>query len=601
MENSNSSNYSKVYILCVDDDRTVLNSLRHELFEGLKRIYKIEIADSGEEGLDILNELLEQKFIVPVIISDQLMPGMKGDEFLAQAHAICPTTRKILLTGQATTESVAKVINSCGLYRFIAKPWNKEDLVLTVEQAIKSYFTDLQLANSIKNIQLLNEYATVLGKEVSLMGWINTFIHKVLQDTHTSRALLIIHLDAAQTYYVHGWMNERKEVLIEEVEPFQLDEFYPVQVITETLRESKKYVHNWNTDTHFAEFHSFYCAPFIKEGYTLGCLYLESGEEEYFFEEPVIEFLDSLVNQAVITLENAILYQNLEQKVKERTLTIEQQKKEIEAKNKDITDSIQYARRIQYAILPNQEILSSLFPNFFIFYLPKDIVSGDFYWFTQINNCFYIAAVDCTGHGVPGAFMAVLSHSLLNQIVIEKKIDEPQEVLTILDKSIFQLLQSEIDTIEPNMDNTNNIADGMEIAFCKIDLSNYLLTFSGANRPCWITRNNQLFELKQDKKSIGGLKWCAIDAAFSSKMWKLEKGDRIYLFTDGITDQFGGEKLKRYTRTRFEKWILNHQDCSLQEQGKLLIEEFNDWRRGVEQLDDILVLGFEYTFEYTLS
>jgi serine phosphatase RsbU (regulator of sigma subunit)/FixJ family two-component response regulator len=574
----------------VDDDRTVLNSLRHELFEGLGRNYKIEVADSGEEALDILKELLEQEYTIPVILSDQLMPGMKGDEFLALAHQLSPSSKKILLTGQATADSIANAINKASLYRFIGKPWQKEDLILTVDQAIKSFFTDAQLSNYVENIKLLNEYANALGREVNLFNWIRTFINRIIKDIGATRCLLIIQLDTAQTYYVHGWLDDKQAMQFEELEALQLDELYPQKIITEVLRAKTKYVHNLEADENeeLEQYNPFYCAPLLKDQLALGCFYVESEDEEYVFNPQIIEFLDSIINQAVISLENAILYTHLEQKVRERTQTIELQKKEIEAKNKDITDSIQYAKRIQHAILPNCAALKTIFPESFIFYLPKDIVSGDFYWFTRLDTCFYIAAVDCTGHGVPGAFMAVLGNSLLNQIVLEKKAQEPKDILAALDFHILQLLQKSSNTKE------ENVADGMDLALCKIDIPNQTLIFSGANRPCWIVRENQLLELKQDKQSIGGLRWDSQRADFTSHQWKLQKKDRVYLFTDGFIDQFGGEKQKKYTKKRFEKWIFDNQIYSMQTQAQKLAEEYQNWRKHAEQLDDILVIGLEY-------
>jgi histidine kinase len=584
------ANHSKVFILCVDDDRTVLNSLRHELFEGLQRNYKIEIADSGEEALDILKELLEAECTIPVILSDQLMPGMKGDEFLALAHQLSPSSKKILLTGQATADSIANAINKASLYRFIGKPWQKEDLILTVDQAIKSFFTDAQLSNYIENIKLLNEYANTLGREVNLFSWVRTFINKIIKDVGATRCLLIIHLDETQTYYVHGWLNKDQAIEFEELEALQLEELYPQQVITEVLRAKIKYTHNLEEDKqgYLQEFNPFYCVPLLKDQLLLGCFYIESEVEEYVFNEQITEFLDSIINQAVISLENAILYTNLEQKVRERTQTIEGQKKEIEAKNRDITDSIHYARRIQYAILPNYAALKTAFPECFIFYLPKDIVSGDFYWFTQLDSCFYIAAVDCTGHGVPGAFMAVLAYSLLNQVVLEKKIQEPKDILAALDSHILQLLQKSSNTKE------QNVSDGMDLALCKIDIPNETLIFSGANRPCWIVRENELLELKRDKQSIGGLRWHSERASFTSHQWKLQKKDRIYLFTDGFIDQFGGENQRKYTKKRFEKWILKNQIYPMETQAQKLAEEYQNWIKYAEQLDDILVIGLEY-------
>ncbi|MDQ3048243.1 MAG: tetratricopeptide repeat protein [Bacteroidota bacterium] len=261
---------------------------------------------------------------------------------------------------------------------------------------------------------------------------------------------------------------------------------------------------------------------------------------------------------------------------------LEHNRDEIATKNKEITDSIKYAKRLQTAILPSDEYIRETFPDSFVFYQPKDIVSGDFYWFERWGGKSLFAAVDCTGHGVPGAFMSIVGFNLLNQAVNEHGLNKPNLLLNALNKGITKTLkQTEEDSI---------IKDGMDISLCSIDRETMKLEYSGAYNPLWIIRDHQLTELTADKHPIGVF-WGNELKPFTLKEFDLKKGDRVYLFTDGMADQFGGSKGKKFKYSQMKKLLISLYDYDMEAQKNIIIEEFNTWKGNLEQVDDILIMG----------
>jgi serine phosphatase RsbU (regulator of sigma subunit) len=278
--------------------------------------------------------------------------------------------------------------------------------------------------------------------------------------------------------------------------------------------------------------------------------------------------------------------EELERQVEERTAEVVHQKKIIEEKNKDITDSINYAKRIQEAILPAKEIKYRIFPDSFVFFQPRDIVSGDFYWFSEKNGKKIIAAADCTGHGVPGAFMSMIGNAFLNEIVNEKGINKPSAVLDQLKINIITSLnQSATAETEGN----KKVNDGMDIALCALDEQNGLLEFAGANNPLWLVRNGACIEFKADKQPVG--LHSAESKPFTLHSIPVQKGDTFYVFTDGFADQFGGSKGKKFKYKQMQELILSMQDKKMSEQEKILEQTINNWKGFMEQVDDILVIG----------
>ena len=270
----------------------------------------------------------------------------------------------------------------------------------------------------------------------------------------------------------------------------------------------------------------------------------------------------------------------LEKMVTQRTEEVVQQKAVIELKNRDILDNLLYARRIQEAILPEIKLIYKTLNESFIIYLPKDIVSGDFYSFSQKDGKVIIAAADCTGHGVTGAFMSMIGSSILNQIINQRGITQPSHILNNLNTEITEALKQN--------DSDNN--DGMDIALCTFDLKALHMQYAGANRPLWIFRNGVLSEIKPDKLAIGGFR-LFLDAKFTNHELKLEEGDTIYLFSDGFADQFGGPKGKKLLSKKLREILASIQNLSMQEQEKHLVKTFNEWKGNEIQVDDVLVIG----------
>jgi serine phosphatase RsbU (regulator of sigma subunit) len=259
-----------------------------------------------------------------------------------------------------------------------------------------------------------------------------------------------------------------------------------------------------------------------------------------------------------------------------------EQKQLIETKNKEITDSINYARRIQSAILPPTELIYSTLKDSFILYKPKDVVSGDFYGFFQRENYALIAIADCTGHGVPGAFMSMIGNEQLTKIINEKGITKPSDILNELHSGVRRALKQDHASGETR--------DGMDIALCKFYLNEHKLEYSGAMRPLWLIRNGQLNEIKADKQPIGGLE-ADYRKPFTNHMVDLQEKDCIYMFTDGYADQFGGEKGKKFMLKNFERLLTKINNFPMQNQQLMINEKLEAWKGTHEQVDDILVIG----------
>jgi serine phosphatase RsbU (regulator of sigma subunit) len=257
----------------------------------------------------------------------------------------------------------------------------------------------------------------------------------------------------------------------------------------------------------------------------------------------------------------------------------------IEEKNKNITDSINYAKRIQEAILPDLETKSKIFPESFILLQPRDIVSGDFYWFNERNGKRLIAAVDCTGHGVPGAFMSMIGNAFINEVVNERGITEPGMILSELRHLVIKALKQKGAGGEQG--------DGMDISLLSFSKDNKTADWAGANNPLWLIRNGEIIEYKPDKRPIGFFMGKGLP--FTNHTIEIQKDDVLYVFTDGYADQFGGNKEggKKFKLSRLKTLLLSLQNLSMDEQKKKLEQTITDWQGELEQVDDICVIGIK--------
>jgi serine phosphatase RsbU (regulator of sigma subunit) len=274
----------------------------------------------------------------------------------------------------------------------------------------------------------------------------------------------------------------------------------------------------------------------------------------------------------------------LENELAERTRVVLKQKDEIELQNIEITDSINYAKRIQSSILPDVNKLRETFKDAFIIFHPRDIVSGDFYWFDRIDDeRFVIVCADSTGHGVPGAFMSMIGSTLLQDIVTRKGITRPSEVLTLLDKQIFSTLNQNIDVGVSN--------DGMDMVVCEFNVKTRHIRFASAMRPVIIVIDGEPYYIRGNRCSVGGES--VIEKYFDDQEYYLAKDDTIYLFSDGLPDQFGGPDGKKMKIARLKKLIEEVSRLPMSEQKEIISNFFFDWKGDYEQVDDILLMGIK--------
>lgn len=289
----------------------------------------------------------------------------------------------------------------------------------------------------------------------------------------------------------------------------------------------------------------------------------------------------------------AYLSKNLENEVARRTHELEAQKTALEQANEQIEKarentmaSIRYAQRIQNALLPSHRTLSKHLKDYFVFYQPRDVVSGDFYWFQGKEDEFYIAIADCTGHGVPGAIMAVMADISLDYAFFKQDYQDISDILAAFDRELIKLLHKNVNPEE------EPAQDGLVIALCKINKKTKQLTYTAASSPAFIVREGVLIELNPDKHIIGGS--IKEGKEFSSQVLQLEENDMLYLFSDGYQDQFGGEKKKKIGTRRFKDILLEIAHLPLEQQNEFLQKEFNQWKGNYSQIDDVLIIGIRF-------
>lgn len=260
-------------------------------------------------------------------------------------------------------------------------------------------------------------------------------------------------------------------------------------------------------------------------------------------------------------------------------------KETLELRNLKINESISYAKNIQQSMISNETALEKTFDSSLIFYKPKDVVSGDFPWSCTHDNAVYLAAIDCTGHGVPGAMLAIVGNILLDNICFYNT-HSTDEVLNSLHKKVVKVLRQ-------NSLNTN-INDGLDIALCRYLKEENKLQFSGAHRPLiLIKENGEYIEIKGDRQAIGGVQGRKERSPFTVHTIEVEKGDKVFLFSDGFQDQFGGEDNKKYGIKRLRNFLKEHHQLPLQKMSQLMEKEWNSWKGDTAQTDDVLLMGVQ--------
>jgi len=294
-------------------------------------------------------------------------------------------------------------------------------------------------------------------------------------------------------------------------------------------------------------------------------------------------FIFGLLVVALIVIIVAVLLFRQNKQKQLTNIQLKEQNHIIAEKKQEIDNSIQYAKGIQLAILPNVQELSVQFPESFVYYKPKDVVSGDFYWFSKVEKDFYCIAADCTGHGVPGALMSIIGIDKIVQAVFEKKISHPGEILSFLNTQIKQVLKQHSDKSKQ--------MDGMDLALLKFNETSTEVEYSGANRSLILIRDKSIIEYKADKLAIAG--FTPNEQQFTSTKIALQKEDALFIFTDGYADQFGGDTGKKFMSKNLKDLLISISHLPCKEQEEKIATAFVDWKKSYEQVDDVLIIGIK--------
>jgi len=446
------------------------------------------------------------------------------------------------------------------------------------------------IASPNLDLRTIIKASQTLSGEVIFNQLLKKMMQIVIENAGAETGLLMDRKGNKLFVKAKGRVGEEIEILENEIadEPTK----YPLSITNYVGRtqeflvlfhatEDKNYQSNAYVQQHKPK--SVLCFPVVKKGELWGIIYLENNLIAGAFTPERLEVLKILSTQIVISMENSSLYENLEEKVRERTAEVRRAKEIIEKKNHDITSSINYAKRIQTAMLPRNENIENHLGEHFILFKPRDIVSGDFYFFSAQNeNKIVITAADCTGHGVPGAFMSLIGHELLNKIVNLRGIIEPDKVLEQLHLGVNRALRQE----------SGENKDGMDMSLCVIDKSQKTLDFAGAKNPLVYIQGGALYEIKGDKMPIGGMWKNEKHRTFEKHSLNYTEETYFYIFSDGLQDQFGGPEGRKFMKKKLKKLLFENHQKPMQEQRNILRKALDDWMINSKQLDDILLIGF---------
>ena len=449
----------------------------------------------------------------------------------------------------------------------------------------ETHHTTRETAKSI-DVSTIMKASERLATEVSTKSLLSTMLSLFLENVGAERGVVLLKEASGLSLMAHRHIAEAENQLLDRLD-YNDYEALPKSIVNYVLRTQEALVldsatnnANYNKDEYIVqhELKSVLCYPIISKTKLLAIIYLENNLAAGVFTKERISVLNLLAGQIAISLENADLYENLEDQVHKRT-------EELRETNSRITQSISYAQTLQQAILPTSEHLDQLFEEHFVLYRPKDIVSGDFYWVSQQGDYRFVATVDCTGHGVPGAFMSMIGNTLLNEIINSKHVFEPSEILEQLNIAIQNAL---------NQAETTN-KDGMDICLCRLkNLPNQTVevVFAGAKRPLWYYHPEKMGiqVVAGTRKGIGG--FFSSDKSFGQEKMEFPIGTVLYLTSDGFEDQ-NNARGRKFTSKVLKDWLFSQAKRTLVKQCTELKRALNQFQGEEDQRDDITMLGIK--------
>jgi serine phosphatase RsbU (regulator of sigma subunit) len=591
-------------VLYVEPNRAEQERLR-EVFSVVLAEYDCRFASGADEASRLLDRMRLTGQEVAMILASHGLADLRGDAFLARTYEHFPTAIRMLIVNSDARIAEA-FIEEARVYRIFQAPVSDIELRAALKEAVRMYIQRQELSEKSKILTELHRASMSLTGEIHLSKLLHKLMRIVIDNADAKNGYIILERYENGPLYIEASGSQGSYET--EIQGIEINDFGPVcPAIVDYARKARENVilHDAINEGFFVNHpyirknlcRSILCTPLVYQGRLFGLLYLDNPEKTHAFSPFSLELFRLLSAPAAIAIQNAMLYSDLEQKVDERTQEVIKQKKlieshrdEISLKNKDLIDSLKYARRIQDALLPKLTDIREVFPECFVYYRPKDIVSGDFYWFSRRLSKAIIAAADCTGHGIPGAFMTIMANTLLKQIVELEGVFKPDEILHQLHLRIKVALQQEQQTDKKN----EASQDGLDMAICQVDVKRNKLAFAGANRPLVFFRNGEIHEVKPSKFGLGGAHSTDEIRDYGYTQVDIMPGDMFYIFSDGYADQIGEEDNKRFKGKRFYNLLLDIHQRDLEHQRLLLDAEYRHWRGDMEQTDDILVIGLRF-------
>lgn len=446
---------------------------------------------------------------------------------------------------------------------------------------------------ALLDIKSIIKASQTLSEEIQLNNLLEKMMQILIENAGAQKGVLIENKNEQMLIQAEGSTDGVSGIL--QALPAEESEKVPLSVTNYVIHSKQLVVFdniskdiNYSQDSYIKKNQpkSVVCSPILRKGALSSIIYLENNLVEGAFTPARLEILNMLSTQIAISIENAELYENLEETVKKRTIELEKTNNKLEESHKKIIDSVNYASRIQKAVLPNPENIAKFFPDHFLLNRPHSVVSGDFYWIKQIDNKIVVAVADCTGHGIPGALVSMLGMAFLNEIVPLLTLQSQLKAGDILNE-----LRSKTKKALKQSGKLSDQQEGMDISLCIIDPVNSQLQYAGAYNPLYLIRDNQLIEIKGNRMPIGIHQK---EKPFTTHDIQFKHKDIIYLFTDGFTDQLNEKGLKKFNKKRFKSLLVKINQEPMAKQKKLLIKQFEEWKGSFPQVDDILIFGIRF-------
>jgi serine phosphatase RsbU (regulator of sigma subunit) len=571
----------KPLAVILEPSETERKTLEYALTERLTDHFSVLESDSLAHALPAVQKWAEKNpaGVLGVVWFGTIPEPEPLEEWLSQLGTVAQDTLVVVAKEEHVFFDHDGFDAQLPLLALLNKPYRLAEVVTALRQVrryvLKGAVDDKEVERQSRQVRMLNKAAREISNEISFVKVVDRFLQIVIDTTNSSRALLLMERDGQMILEAIAEVGEDVARRLEMTPETAVELTQQVLENLETL-QSLKLSEPFQLST-----------PIRRMGKVIGHVFIERSPLLKPYEPSQKEMLQTLAAQAAISFDKANFYDSLQEKTRE--LAEEKEKVELAAQqlqlqNRDIMESMRYAKRIQRSIIPGREVVQQYLPDSFVFYKPKDIVSGDFFWWSESKDSFHIAACDCTGHGIPGALMSVICSSALNHAVQMKNLTTPTDILNSVHQEVrAQLRQDQDPTASP---------DGMDVALLRFILGQPLIQFAGARRPLWLLRNGTLYEYDGYKQSIGG----QIDEEnmFKGFTLRLEPNDQLYIFSDGVIDQFGAETGRKFMTRRLREFVLRYTDLPMPEVGIHFRALINNWKGDEVQTDDMTLIGIRY-------